>query len=126
MLLTISVTVIAAFIVIFVCFLIPVLLQIRRTSQKIEKLADAVLIHVEPLGRDLTFISTEVRDLLQSIRRQVDTVEEGFLTVREAALSLKAFQLGVRQILEVPLLELSSLVRGVTQGLEAFLRIFRR
>jgi hypothetical protein len=68
----------------------------------------------------------EVRAILQSIRRQVDTVEEGFLTAREAVLGLKAFQLGVREILEVPLLELSSLVRGVTHGLEAFLRIFRR
>jgi uncharacterized protein YoxC len=126
MLLTISVTVIAASIVLFVIFLVPVLLQIRRTSHELEKLFDTARMQVTPLSHDLTAISLEIKGILQTLRRQVDKVEDGINTVRDAALRLKALQEEVQQIVEIPLLELASLVRGVSRGVEAFLRVLRR
>jgi uncharacterized protein YoxC len=126
MLLTISVTVIAASIVLFVAFLIPVLLQIRRTSRELEKLFDTARMQVTPLSHDLTAISLEIKSMLQSIRRQVDKVEDGITAVRDSALRLKEFQLEVQQMIEDPLIELAALVKGVSRGVEAFLRIFRR
>jgi len=126
MLMTISVTVIAASIVLFVAFLIPVLLQIRRTSRELEKLFDTARMQVTPLSHDLTAISLEIKSMLQSIRRQVDKVEDGITAVRDSALRLKEFQLEVQQMIEDPLIELAALVKGVSRGVEAFLRIFRR
>lgn len=126
MLLTISVTVIAASIVLFVAFLIPVLLQIRRTSRELEKLFDTARMQVTPLSHDLTAISLEIKSMLQSIRRQVDKVEDGITAVRDSALRLKEFQLEVQQMIEDPLIELAALVKGASRGVEAFLRIFRR
>jgi uncharacterized protein YoxC len=126
MLLTISVTVIAASVVLFVIFLVPVLLQIRRTSHELEKLFDTARMQVTPLSHDLTAISLEIKGILQTLRRQVDKVEDGINTVRDAALRLKALQEEVQQIVEIPLLELASLVRGVSRGVEAFLRVLRR
>jgi uncharacterized protein YoxC len=90
MLLTISITVIAASIVLFVIFLIPVLLQIRRTSRQLEKVLDITRMQVTPLSHDLTVSSFEIKSILQSIRRQVDKAEEGVTAVRDAALRLKA------------------------------------
>jgi uncharacterized protein YoxC len=126
MLLTISVTVIAASLVLFVAFLIPVLLQIRRTSRELEKLFDTARMQVTPLSHDLAAISLEIKSMLQSIRRQVDKVEDGITAVRDSALRLKEFQLEVQQMIEDPLIELAALVKGVSRGVEAFLRIFRR
>ena len=126
MLMTISVTVIAASIVLFVAFLIPVLLQIRRTSRELEKLFDTARMQVTPLSHDLTAISLEIKGILQSIHRQVDKVEDGITAVRDSALRLKEFQLEVQQMIEDPLIELAALVKGVSRGVEAFLRIFRR
>lgn len=126
MLLTISVTVIAASIVLFVIFLVPVLLQIRRTSHELEKLFDTARMQVTPLSHDLAGISLEIKGILQTLRRQADKVEDGINTVRDAALRLKALQEEVQQIVEIPLLELASLVRGVSRGVEAFLRVLRR
>ncbi len=126
MLLTISVSVIAASIVLFVIFLVPVLLQIRRTSHELEKLFETARMQVTPLSHDLTAISLEIKGILQTLRRQVDKVEDGINTVRDAALRLKALQEEVQQIVEIPLLELASLVRGVSRGVEAFLRVLRR
>ena len=126
MVLTISVAVIAASVILFVAFLIPVLLQIRRTSRELEKLFDTARMQVTPLSHDLTAISLEIKGILQSVRRQVDKAEDGINAVRDAALRLKGFQAELQQTIEEPLLELAALVKGVSRGVEAFLRVIRR
>jgi uncharacterized protein YoxC len=126
MILTISVTVIAASVVVFTVFLVPVLLQVRRTSRELEKLFDTARMQITPLSHDLTAISLEIKGIFQSIRRQVDKVEDGITSVRDAALRLKEFQAEIEQTIEGPLLELASLVKAVSRGAEAFLRIFHR
>ncbi len=126
MLLTISVMVIAVSIVVLNIFFIPTLLQVRRTSRELEKLMDGVRMHLAPLSHDLSGISLEVKEILRSIHRQVDKIEDGVSSVRDSVLRLKKFQEEVQQIVEGPLLELASLVKGVARGVEAFLRILRR
>jgi uncharacterized protein YoxC len=51
-LLTTSVTVIAAIMVLVLIFLIPVLLQVRRTAHEAEKLIDSVRLQVAPERRE--------------------------------------------------------------------------
>lgn len=125
MLLTISVTVIAASIVVVAIVLIPVILQIRRTAREAEKLLDTVRMQIVPLSHDLTIISKEVSGILQSIHRQVDRVEEGIATVRDAAERLREFEETVLTRVEEPLLELATLISAVSRGIGAFLRFFR-
>jgi uncharacterized protein YoxC len=126
MLQTISVTVIAASIVILTVFLIPVLLQIRRTAREAEKTLETVCSQIVPLSHDLTVISLEIKGIVQSIHRQVEKVEDGISTVGDAALRLREFEGKIERILEVPLLELVALFSGLIRGIEAFLRFFRR
>jgi uncharacterized protein YoxC len=125
MLMTISVTVIAASIVVVAIVLIPVILQIRRTAREAEKLLDTVRMQIVPLSHDLTVISKEVSGILQSIHRQVDRVEEGIATVRDAAERLREFEETVLIRVEEPLLELATLLSAVSRGIGAFLRFFR-
>jgi len=56
-LLTISVTVIAAILVLVLIFFIPVLLQVRRTAHEAEKLIDSLRLEVAPVSRDVGLIS---------------------------------------------------------------------
>ena|SRR3990172_8410484 len=126
MLQTISVTVIAASIVIFTIFLIPVLLQIRRTAREAEKTLETVRTQIVPLSHDLTVISLEIKGIVQSIHRQVEKVEDGISTVGDAALRLREFEGKIERIVEGPLLELVALFTGLIRGVEAFLRFFRR
>jgi uncharacterized protein YoxC len=126
MLQTISVSVIAASIVIFTIFLIPVLLQIRRTAREAEKTLETVRTQIVPLSHDATVISLEIKGIVQSIHRQVEKVEDGISTVGDAALRLREFEGKIERILEVPLLELVALFSGLIRGIEAFLRFFRR
>ncbi len=125
MLQTISVTVIAASIVVVAIVLIPVILQIRRTAREAEKFLETARMQIVPLSHDLTVISKEVSGIVQSIHRQVDRVEEGIATVQDAARRLREFEETVAAIVEEPLLKLATLVSAVSRGILAFLRFFR-
>jgi uncharacterized protein YoxC len=126
MLQTISITVIAAAIVVVAIVLIPVILQIRRTAREAEKLLETARMQLVPLSHDLTVISREVSSILQSVHRQVDRVEEGIATVQGAAERLRDFEEAILIRVEEPLLELAALVRAVSRGIGAFLGFFRR
>ncbi len=125
MLQTISITVIAAAIVVVAIVLIPVTLQIRRTAREAEKLFETARMQLVPLSHDLTVISREVSSILQSVHRQVDRVEEGIATVQGAAERLRDFEESVLNRIGEPLLELAALVRAVSRGFAASLRFFR-
>ncbi len=125
MLLTISVTVIAASIVVVAIVFIPVILQIRRTAREAEKLLETVRMQVVPLGHDVTVISREVSDILQSVHRQVDRVEGGIAAVQDGAERLRDFEEVILTRIEEPLLELAAVIRAVSRGVAAFFRFFR-
>jgi uncharacterized protein YoxC len=126
MILTISVTVIAAIMVVAVLFLIPILMQIRRTAREVEKTLETARMQIVPLSHDLTVISQEVNGILQSIHRQVDRVEEGITSVRDTAVRLQEFEKEIEEKIESPLLQFAALVSAVSRGVEAFIRILRR
>ena len=126
MLQTISVTVIAAAVVVVAIVLIPVVLQIRRTAREAEKFLETARMQLVPLSHDVTVISREVSDILRSVHRQVDRVEEGIATVQGAAERLRDLEEAVITRVEEPLLELAALVRAVSRGIGAFLGFFRR
>jgi uncharacterized protein YoxC len=123
-LLTISVTVIAAILVLILILLIPVLLQVRRTAHEAEKLIDSVRLQVAPVSRDLVLISRDVKNIVQSIHRQVDQVEGGIETVRDMAVRVKEFQIEVQRRIEDPFLQLAAVFGGVIRGVDAFARSF--
>jgi uncharacterized protein YoxC len=125
-LLAISVTVIAAILVLILIFLIPVLLQVRRTAHEAEKLIDSVRLQVAPVSRDVTPISLEVKSVIQSIHRQVDRVEGGIETVHDMAVRVKEFQTEVQRRIAEPLLQLAAVYGGDKRGVEAIASIFCR
>ena len=125
-LLTISVTVIAAILVLILIFLIPVLLQVRRAAHEAEKLIDSVRLQVAPVSRDVGLISRDVKSIVQSIHRQVDRVEDGIETVHDMAVRAKEFQIEVQRRIEEPLLQIVSVFSGVIRGIESIASIFRR
>jgi len=125
-LMAISVTVIAAIMVLALIFQIPVLLQVRRTAREAEKLIDSVRVQVAPVSRDVGLISRDVKSIVQSIHRQVDRVEDGIETVHDMAVRVKEFQLEVKRRIDEPILQLAAVLGGVKRGVEAISSIFWR
>jgi uncharacterized protein YoxC len=125
-LLTIGVAVIAASLVLLLIFLIPALLQFRRTAHETEKLIDSVRLQVAPVSRDVAVISREAVSVIQSIHRQVDQVEDGIEMVHDVAVRVKEFQIEAQRRIEEPLLQLAAVFGGVKRGIEAIAGIFCR
>jgi len=125
-LMAISVTVIAAIMVLALIFQIPVLLQVRRTAREAEKLIDSVRVQVAPLSRDVGLISQDVKSILQSIYRQVGRVEDGIETVHEMAVRVKESQLKVKRRIKEPMLQLAAVLGSVKRGFGAISSIFFR
>ena len=125
-LLTTSVTVIAAIMVLVLIFLIPVLLQVRRTAHEAEKLIDSIRLQVAPVSRDIGLISRNVKSIVQSIHRQVDRVEDGIENVHGMGGRGREFQFEGKGRIEEPLLQLAAVVGGVKRGVEAISSIFCR
>jgi uncharacterized protein YoxC len=121
-LLVISVAVIAAVLVLILIFLVPVLLQIRRTAHEAEKLIDSVHLQVVPVSHDVTAISVEAKKIIQSIHRQVDLVGGGIETVYDMAVRVKQFELRIAE----PLLHLVKVFVCMKRGVDAFARIIFR
>ncbi len=122
----ISVAVIAAVTVLILIFLIPVLLQVRRTAKEAEKLIDSVRIQVAPVSRDIGLISRDVKSIVQSVHRQVDRVEDGVEIVYDVAVRVREFEMEVQRRIEEPLLQMAALMGGIKKGMEAFARVFGR
>lgn len=125
-LITISVSVIAVILVLVLIALIPVLLQVRRTAKEAEKLIDSVRLQVSPISRDVSILARDVRNIVQSIHRQVDRVEDGVETAHGMAVRLKAFQEEVCQKIEEPLLQVAAILGGVKHGIETVAKVFCR
>ena len=123
---TISVAVIAAIMVAGVLCLIPVLFQIRRTAQQVEKTLETARMQIVPVSHDLTIISQEVNGIIRSIHRQVDKIEDGVTTVRDGAERLREFEEDMVRRIEEPLMEMATLLSAVTRGVETFVRLLRR
>jgi uncharacterized protein YoxC len=123
---TISVAVIAAIMVVGVLCLIPVLFQIRRTAQQVEKTLETARMQIVPVSHDLTIISQEVNGIIQSIHRQVDKIEDSVTTVRDGAERLREFEEDMVQRIEEPFMEMATLLSAVTRGVETFFRLLRR
>jgi uncharacterized protein YoxC len=126
MFVTICVAFIAAGMVVLLCFQIAVLLQIRRTASTLERFLETARSQVVPLSHDLTVISQDLGEILRSVHRQVDKVEESITSIRDAAVRLGGFGGKLLRRDEGPVLELMTLVIAVSQGLDSLLRIIRR
>jgi uncharacterized protein YoxC len=126
MLISISVVVIAATVVVAAIFFIPVLIQVRRTAGELEKLSETIRTMVTPFSHDLTIILQETKDILSTIHRQVDRTEESINVMRDVAIGLRNFQKGIKGKIEGHLLELTGLKNAVSCGVSTFFHQLRR
>jgi uncharacterized protein YoxC len=125
-LLTVSVTGIAATLVLLLIFFIPVLRQVRRTAHDAEKLIDSVRPHVAPVSHDITAISRELKSIIMSIQRQVDRVEGGIETAHNMAVRVKEFRIEIQRRIVKPLFILISVLGGLKLGIGTMARIVSR
>ncbi len=120
MVLTISVAIIAAIMVVASVFIIRLVMQLQKTAKEIEKLAEIVRIHVVPISHDIASISSTTRSILESVHRQVLKVEDSVSNVRDMSMRAKEFEEEILHKLGSPLARLVALFNAFRRGFETF------
>jgi uncharacterized protein YoxC len=126
MLTSISVTIIAGFVVIFVIALIPVLVQIRRLAKEAERLLEATRQQIVPLSHDVVRVVDDIGDLVKQGQRQMVKVEDSVNAVRETALKLRDVESLFKDRIEKPLLNLIAVVAALIKGTRALVKHMKK
>jgi uncharacterized protein YoxC len=126
MIVEISLLVIAVFIVIFVIALLIVLVQVKRTAQEVEKFFDTARQHIAPMTHDATLILNDTRKIVQSIERQIGSIETGVHALRDTAESIRHFEADLEDQLEQPLQEITTFITAIGKMLRGLLGLLGR
>lgn len=126
MILEISVSIIAFFLVVFVIGLLIALVQVRRTAREAEKLMETTRQQVAPISHDLTIIVNDVRRIVNSIQKQMGMVEEGVGEIKDTIVRINQFEKMLHEKLEQPILEFATLVSAVSRALKAFVDLWKK
>ena len=126
MLLEISVTVIAVFIVVFVIGLLITLVQIRRTAKEAEKLMETTRLQIAPITHDLTIVVNDIKRTVQSIQNQMGMVEHGIGEIKDTVARINKFEKVIQEKLEQPIIEFATLISAFSKALRAFIEFWRK
>lgn len=109
---------------ILVAFLVPTILQLRRTAKTIEDVSGALDKNLPDILANLREISINLSAILAAGRHQAEALGEVVDQVTGAIDDVVGFRSRVKKQVESPLLKALSSVSGATRALHAFLSVF--
>jgi uncharacterized protein YoxC len=118
--LEISVTIIAAVLVLSSIFFVLAMFRIIRTLGEAQKLIEMVRLQVAPITHDLTQILTDVRSIVRTTEKEMDKVSESIGHVRDTTRNLRDFEYMLQDRIERPLLDLTSVLSALVKGGRVF------
>ena len=122
MILQISVAVIAACSVVVTTGLLLVVRATLRTVNEAHKLIEQVRYQTAPLVHDATQIAGDVRMIVKTLEKELPKVSDSLEAVRGTARDIREFEEMLRERVERPLLDLTSIIAGLSRGLVIFWR----
>lgn len=126
MVMTVSVATIAVCMVLIMVALVAVLMRVRVFLRELEKLTSAAREYVPALMHDVTQISSDVRSIVRTVERDAPKLTQAMESLRATAAEIHDLERMLREKIEGPLLNLSSLMGGMLRGLNAFWRALLR
>jgi len=123
---TLSVAFIAFCMFVLMLAAVAALLRIRRVATEMAKLVETTRMHLPPLIHDLTQISADVRSIVRNVERDVPKLTGAFDSIRDTAHEVHEFERMIRQRLERPVMDVSTLISGILRGFYTFWRTLLR
>jgi len=122
MLMTISVTIIAALFLVLTTAMVIALWQIRRAAKEAGRLMEMARQHIAPLAHDATLILADVRSITQSAQKGAAKVEESVTVLRDTAERLRSFEETLEKRIGPPIVETVSFLSALLAGIRTFWR----
>lgn len=107
--------------IVLLAVLIPVLIQIKKTTQKTEFFIEQLADGLEPLLTNINATSAELQDLSETLREKIDKTDKVLDSAQEAGDILLKLSGQLREA-ATPVI---SQIGGITAGINAFSSFFR-
>lgn len=110
--------------VVLVAFLIPVLLQARRSALKLEQMADELNSELPEILKNLNQISTDVAAMVSSGRSQVESIGEAVDQAKGLVDNMVRFEKDVKKRHRRSVLQSFKIASAAIKALQAFVLAF--
>ena len=100
--------------------LVSVSLAARRTLNEAHKLIEQVRFQTAPVVHDATQIAGDIRTIVKTIEKELPKVSDSLEAVRGTARDIRDFEEMLRERIERPLLDLTSIIAGLSKGIVIF------
>lgn len=120
----ISVLITSIAVLILVAFLVPTIIQMRRTAIKFESMTEEIDKQLPDIMANLREISINLSAILAAGRHQAQALGEAMDQVTGAIEDVVGFRRRVKKQVESPLLKALNSVSGASKALHAFLSVF--
>ncbi len=117
-------TMISLSVVVLVAFLIPVLLQLRRSAQKVERLADELETQLPDILKNLNQITADLAAMVHSGRNQVEAIGEAVNQAKGLVDNMVHFEKDVKNRHRRSLLQSFKVLSAAVKAVQAFILAF--
>ncbi len=121
----VSLLIVSIAFLLLVAFLIPTIVQLKRTAERVEIASENLNMHLPNILTNLDEITTNLTGIMSSGRRQMQMLEEATEEVKLMVEDLSAFEKEIKEKIENPLVEtlatiaaLAKAARAVAQSLK--------
>ena len=94
----------------------------RATLNEAHKLIEQVRFQTAPLVHDATQIAGDIRSIVKTLEREMPKVGDSLDALKGTAMDIREFETMLRERVERPLLDLTSIIAGLSKGLVIFWR----
>ncbi len=109
-----------------VAFLIPAIVQVKRTAERVEIASENLNIHLPNILTNLDEITTNLTGIMTSGRRQMQMLEEATEEIKLMVEDLSNFEKEVKEKIEDPLVETLATITAVAKAARAVALAFKK
>jgi uncharacterized protein YoxC len=109
-----------------VVFIIPTIIQIRKTVKNAEITLKSVNQNLPGILTNIDEITTNITQVTQSVHQNIDGLKEVVNKIHLVADDIVQFEQTIRQEIEPPILNTLGTLSGISKGIRTFMDIWRR
>lgn len=124
MIIEISVLIVCAAVLILILFVIPTIVQLRRSAKKIEEVSGILNEQLPSILENLSDITSNLNVILSNGRQQVDKLGEAADNIKLMVDDIVGFEKKIRHQIENPIVDTLITITAIAKAVRAFLAIF--
>jgi len=120
MILEIGVLILSISVFILVVFLVPTIIQIKRSARGVEKSSEILNAQLPSIVQNINQMSESLNEIISSGRKQTETLAQATREIKMMVDSIVDFERNLQKKIEEPLLETVTTLAAITKAVRTF------